>query len=144
MNDTTERSAHVRSGSALRARVVSGGHLFTPDAATDPGGIPVLSSPLVPDGRWLWTVDPGTGAATVFVGEHDEQAAEVISAELVACTLGVRRRPELVMGPGERARASLERFSVEVSAAMQRAGESAARAGERVAKRLAGITQATR
>lgn len=78
------RNTHVRGG-LPRAR----GHAFTPDSATDLYGLPVVSSPAVPDGKWLLM------AGKVLVGEYRGEAHDVITAELVACTLGARRRPEL-------------------------------------------------
>lgn len=80
--------AHVRAG-VSRVR----GYEFVPDAVTDLGALPVLSSPHVPDGRWL------LAGGVVFVGEYDEVASECIAAELVACTLGQRVRPELQVSP---------------------------------------------
>lgn len=45
----------------------------------------------------------------VFVGEHGEAASAVISAELVACTLGARVRPELQMDAHARLREAFAR-----------------------------------
>lgn len=70
--------------------------MFTADTATNLGGLPVVSTRTVPDGQWL------VAGGTVFVGEYDEAGHEVISAELVACTLGARVRPELQVAPRAR------------------------------------------
>lgn len=116
-----QSAAHVRAGSASRAR---GGYVFTPDRFTDLGGIPVLTSPAVPEGQALWSVDPATGAAAVFVGEHDRHAGGVIAAELVACTLGARARPELLVpgfvAPPDRLAVLVDR----IRAGVRQAGQS--------------------
>lgn len=110
-----QSAAHVRTGlPRAYGGLLEGGHVFTMDERTDLGGIPLLTSRVVPDGQALLATDPGTGAAVVFVGEHDEQAAAVIAAELVACTLGARCRPELRMSPQARLGAILERVGARV------------------------------
>lgn len=82
--------------------------------------------------------------AAPAVLEHDELAHEAISAELVACTLGVRRRPELMLSAEQRAMASLERFNAQITAAMVRAGASMQRAADKLAKLMADTPQASR
>lgn len=134
-----QSAAHVRAGSASRAR---GGYVFTPDARTDLGGIPVFTSPVVPEGQAIWSVDPATGAAAVFVGEHDKHAGGVIAAELVACTLGARARPELLVpgfvAPADRLGDLLDR----IRAGVRQAGQSVVDAVSRANKMLNNV-QAT-
>jgi hypothetical protein len=92
---------HVRSGVSRARDEREAFYPFTPDGRTDLGGIPVVSSRFVPEGKWLLGTDPARGgAAVVLVGEHHGEAAACIAAELVACTLGQRRRPELRMSLG--------------------------------------------
>lgn len=77
-----------------------------------------------------------------LAGEHGPTAAEVISTELVACTLGARSRPELQLDLSAQVREAYARLTERlrpVILAQIKTGVSVAAAAESMRRKLAGI-----